>query len=340
MNHNIIMLSNKAMEKVGVLDMNAAIKDVKNAYILNHKGDVINPGKCVLRWGKTVEDENVLGRINAMPGYIGGEYNMAGIKWIGSGPQNYKKGLPRASVTVILNDPETKLPVCVADGTAISTVRTGASGGVAIELLAKENAEVMTICGAGAQAHTQLEAAYISRPSLKKVNVYDIVPANADRFISLNKEKYPNITFVNTSDVEGAVRESDIIDCVTLAVEPFIKGAWLKKGALVMNMSDYEVDNDCVRLADKVVVDFWESIKHRMISTVALMWKDGLFKDEQLHAELGEILLGEKTPRESDDEIIYFNAVGAGILDIAVATRCYKKAIEAGRGTKIPFWEE
>lgn len=339
MKHNIIFLNNKAMEETGVLDMHAAIEDVKNAYILNHKQDVINPGKCVLRWGKTVDDENVLGRINAMPGYIGGEYDMAGIKWIGSGPMNYKKGLPRASVTVILNDPETKLPVCVADGTAISTVRTGASGGVAIELLAKSNAEVMTICGAGAQAHTQLEAALISRPTLKKVYVYDIVSANAERYIDINKKKYPDITFINTSDVESAVRESDIIDCVTLATTPFIKGNWLKKGALIMNMSDYEVDNDCVELADKVVVDFWESIKHRMISTVALMWKDGLFKDEDLHAELGEILTGTKSRRESDDEIIYFNAVGAGILDIAVAARCYQRARRENIGITVPFWE-
>lgn len=339
MEHNIIFLNNNAMKKTGVLDMQAAIEDVKNAYILNRKQEVINPGKCVLRWGQTVEDENVLGRINAMPGYIGGDYDMAGIKWIGSGPMNYKKGLPRASVTIILNDPETKLPVCVADGTAISTVRTGASGGVAIELLAKSNAEVMTICGAGAQAHTQLEAALISRPTIKKVNVYDIVTANADRFIGISKKKYPDILFNNTNNVEAAVRESDIIDCVTLATTPFIKGSWLKKGALIMNMSDYEVDNDCVELADKVVVDFWESIKHRMISTVALMWKDGLFNDEDLHAELGEILIGKKNPRESDNEIIYFNAVGAGILDIAVAARCYQRARSENIGITVPFWE-
>jgi len=335
----VLFLNNKAMSENGVSDMAEVIHDVERVYTLTQEGDVIAPGKCVMRWGQTVEDENVLGRINAMPGYIGGEYDMAGIKWIGSGPMNYKKGLPRASVTVILNDPETKLPVCVADGTAISTVRTGASGGVAIELLAKSNAEVMTICGAGAQAHTQLEAALISRPTLKKINVYDIVPANAERFIGINQKKYPNIIFNNTDDIETAARESDIIDCVTLATEPFIKGNWLKKGALVMNMADYEVENECVALADKVVVDFWESIKHRMISTVALMWKDGLFKDEDLHAELGEILTGKKCPRESDNEIIYFNAVGAGILDIAVAARCYQKARRENIGITVPFWE-
>ena len=147
------------------------------------------------------------------------------------------------------------------------------------------------------------------------------------------------LNFIITSDIEGASRESDIIDCVTLAPEPFIKGEWLKKGVLVMNMSDYEVDNECVLRADKVVVDFWENIKHRMISTVALMWKDGLFKDEELHGELADILAGTKAPRENDDEIIYFNAVGAGILDIAVATRCYRKAKENGLGISVPFWE-
>lgn len=339
-NVEVLFLNNKAMEEQGVLDMNAAIKDVESVYMLNCKGDVISPGKCVVRWGKTVEDENVLGRINAMPGYVGGEYNMAGIKWIGSGPMNYKKGLPRASVTVILNDPETKLPVCFADGTAVSTMRTGASGGVAINLLSKSNASTMCICGAGAQAYTQLEAALIVRPTINKLFVYDIKLENAERFFKFVNEKYPNVQAIATMDVESATRESDIIDCVTLASEPFIKGEWLKKGALVMNMADYEVDNECVKRADKIVVDYWEGIKHRMISTVALMWKDGLVKDSDIHAELGEILCGLKSPRENDDEIIYFNAVGAGILDIAVVARCYQNAKKNGKGIVLPFWED
>ena len=94
MSENILFLNNKEMAELGTADMHAVIHDVERAYELMQLGDVINPGKCVLRWGKTVEDENTYGRINAMPGYIGGEYDMAGIKWIGSGPQNYKKGLP------------------------------------------------------------------------------------------------------------------------------------------------------------------------------------------------------------------------------------------------------
>ena len=339
MNADLLFMNNKTMEAVGVLDMKAAMHDVERVYVLNAEGDVINPGKCVLRWGKTVEDENVMGRINAMPGFIGGEYQMAGIKWIGSGPMNYKKGLPRASVTVILNDPDTKLPVAVVDGTEISTMRTGASGGIAIKLLAKSDAKVMTICGAGAQAPTQFEAARIAKPGIDTLYVYDIRPENAERFAKAMREKYPDLTVCVENDVEQAVRKSDIIDCVTLAAEPFIRGAWLKPGALVMNMADYEVDRDCVRRAGKLCVDYWENVKHRMISTIALMWRDGEIKDEDLHAELGEILSGRKPGRENDEEIIYFNAVGAGIMDIAVATRCYQEALKRGLGTTLKFWE-
>ena len=339
MNVKTLFLNNKAMREVGVLDMKATVADAEKVYKLFENGDIISPGKCVLRWGKTPEDENIYGRINAMPGYIGGEFDMAGIKWIGSGPMNYKEGLPRASVTVILNDPKTKLPVCFADGTEVSTMRTGASGGIAVKLLAKSDAEVMTVCGAGAQAPKQFEAAYIARPSIKKLFVYDIKPENAKRFAESVNSQYPDVEAIATSDIESAARQSDIIDCVTLASEPFIKGKWLKNGSLIMNMADFEVDYDCVKRADKIVCDFWESVKHRMISTVALMWKDGLLKDSDIHAELGAILSGNKKGRENDEEIIYFNAVGAGILDIAITARCYKKAIDKGIGTELDFWE-
>ena len=73
MEANVLFLNNKAMECAGVQDMQAAIRDVEQAYILNRTGDVTNPGKCVLRWGNSVEDENVLGRINAIPGFVGGD---------------------------------------------------------------------------------------------------------------------------------------------------------------------------------------------------------------------------------------------------------------------------
>ncbi len=336
---DILFLSNKDMAELGAGDMQAVLHDVERAYILTENGEALVPGKCVMRWGDTPEDENIYGRINAMPGYLGGEYGMAGIKWIGSGPMNYKKGLPRASVTIILNDPDTKLPVCVADGTEVSAKRTGASGGVAIKLLSREDSAVMTICGAGAQGRTQLEAALLVRPAIKTVYVYDILLENSERFAEEAKARYANLAVIPVASPEQAARESDIIVCVTLANEPIISAEWLKKGALLMNMADYEVTYDCVSKADKIVVDNWETIKHRMVSTIAMMWKDGLIKDENIDAQLGQILAGAKHGRENNDQIIYFNAVGTGILDLAVATRCYRKAVTLGKGTTVPYWE-
>jgi len=335
---DILFLNNKDMSDLGCGDMAAVIHDVERAYVLTEQGDVLVPGKCVMRWGSTPEDENTLGRINAMPGYIGGEYNMAGIKWIGSGPMNYKKGLPRASVITVLNDPDTKLPICIADGTEVSAKRTGASGGVAMKLLSRKDSSVLTICGAGAQGRTQLEAALIVRPTIKKVYVYDIRKENSQRFVEESAAKYPGVEFTAVETPEQGVRESDITVCATLANEPFIHSEWLKKGCLLINLAEYEVTYNCVKMASKIVVDNWDTIKHRMVSTLAMMWRDGIIKDEDITAQLGQILAGTKSGRENDDEIIYFNAVGTGILDLAVTTRCYRKALEQGIGTKIPYW--
>ncbi|MGI5963750.1 MAG: ornithine cyclodeaminase family protein [Lawsonibacter sp.] len=340
MSVDILFLNDEAMRELGAEDMQAVLHDVERAYSLFEAGDVICPGKVVMRFGDKPEDENVLGRINCMPGYIGGEYDMAGVKWIGSGPMNYKKGLPRASVTTILNDPDTKLPLCIADGTAVSAKRTGASGGMAMKLLSKQNATTITICGAGAQARTQLEAATIVRPSLQKVYIYDLYFDRAELFAQEMGAKYPSLQIipVKLADLGNAVSDSDIVVTVTLADEPFIKADWIKPGCLIVHMAGHEVEYDCVRKADKIVVDFWDTIKHRMASTIALMWADGLIHDEDIAAEIGQIVNGKKTGRDNDEQIIYFNAVGAGILDLAVTTRCYRKALELGKGSRIPYW--
>lgn len=337
---NILFLNNKEMERLGAGDMNAALCDVERAYSLYEAGDVIVPGKVVMRFGDKPEDEHVFGRINCMPGYLGGEYNMAGVKWIGSGPQNYKKGLPRASVTVILNDPDTKLPVCIADGTEVSAKRTGASGGTAIKFLARENSTVITICGAGAQARTQLEAALIVRNSIRKVYIYDLYLDRAQLFAREMKVKYPGIDIIPvvSEELGAAINQSDIIITVTLADNPFVRAEWINKGALIINMAAHEVEYGCIEKADKIVVDFWDTIKHRMSSSIAHMWANGLFRDEQIDAEVGQIINGTKTGRDNDEQTIYFNAVGAGILDLAVVIRCYQKAISQGEGTTIPYW--
>lgn len=337
---DILILNSKEMQELGAGNMAEVLQDVENSYGLYAADDVLMPGKLVMPFGKNPEDEYTKGRINCMPGYVGGSYDLAGVKWVGSAPDNSTRGLPRASATIILNDPVTKLPVCVCDGTQVSAMRTGASGGVAMKYLAPGNASVITICGAGVQGRTQLEAAILVRPTLKKAYIYDLYLRQSEKFIAEMQPRFPKVEMIAVppEKLGEAVGESDIVDTATLAQVPFIKAEWIQKGCLMVNMSGYEMEDCCVEMADKVVVDFWETVKHRLHATVAHLADEGKFPDEKLYAEIGELVGGKKPGRESEDETIYFNAVGAGILDLAVAARCYHNAVAQNRGTKVPFW--
>lgn len=338
MKHDILFMNNTVVNTLIANDMEKVIKQVEYALSLHDNGQAINSGKLVTQLGTTPEDENTYGRINAMPGYLGGEYDIFGLKWIGSGPDNLKIGLPRASVTVVLNDSKTKLPIAIADGTTVSAKRTGAIGGIAIKHLARKDSKTMLICGAGAQGRTQMEAALTVCPSLEEFYIYDLYYERSEAFAREMSEKF-NVKVTPVEKLDEAARKSDIIVTVTLANDPFIESEWLKKGSLLMNMADFEVTYDCVSKADLIVCDTWEGIKHRKISTVSLMYEEGLIKDEDIDAELGQIINNKKTGRQNDDQIIYFNSVGMGILDLAVVTHAYRLAKEQGLGVSVNYWE-
>ena len=330
----MLYLNEKIVAQLVLRDMCSVMRDMEMCLSLLDKGEAISPAKCVLCRGNSAKDELEYGRINALPGYVGGEFHMAGIKWIGTNFNNSKRGLPSASGIVILNDPDTMQAVAVVDGSDLSAKRTGAIGGIAVKYLSMENAKTLLICGAGTQGRTQLEAILVARPSIRRVYVYDLDPKRAEQYAAEAKEKY-DVEAVPTMEVGDAAKESDIIVTVTLATEPFIRADWLKKGALLVNMANDEVTFDAIRKAGKVVVDNWEAIKHRMISSLAVMYQKGEFREETIYAALGEIINRKKPGRENDGEVIYFNAVGMGIEDICLAARAYQKALQLGVGMQM-----
>ena len=190
---------------------------------------------------------------------------------------------------MVLNDPDTKIPLCVADCTQVSGVRTGAASALAIDKLARKDSSTILLMGAGFQARLQLESAKIVRPGLKKCYVYDIRPEQSAKFAEEMSAKL-NMEVIATDDPKKASLESDIVITVTISAVPVVFADWLHPGQTCLNLADFEYEYDCLPKCSKVVVDDWEGVKHRLISTVSLMYRDGLFKEEQLHAELGEIL--------------------------------------------------
>lgn len=334
-----LYLTQEDILAAGGRDMVRCIECVEEALACHSRGDQILPSKTVVRWG---DDESELsqGRINAMPGYLGGSVNMAGMKWIGSNPSNPKlHNLPRASGILILNDPETKLPVAVMDSTVISAMRTGAVGGIGAKYLARKDSHVLGVIGAGVIARTLALAIKTSLPNLNQIFVYDIFSKNADLWCTEMSE-FLGIECKTLKSVEAVVRDSDLFFSATTAHEPIIKSDWVKQGQTYIHMAAYEDEIGVVEKADRIVVDDWEQVLHRGNQTIALAYKAGKIQSEDIDSEIGQVITREKAGREKDSEFIYFNAVGMGTEDIAFGSWLLKEAKANGIGTWLHLWED
>ncbi len=336
---DILYLNQKDVINCGGLNMAHVISDLEKVFELHNKKDYVLPPKVALRWGD-MHSEETIGRINAMPGYVGGEVDIAGIKWIGSAPQNpHKYGLPRASALIILNDSEKHFPIAVMDGTIISAMRTGGVTGVAAKYLARKDSTVAGIIGAGTQNRTQLMALKEILPKLSTVKVYDIMK---ERSITFSKEvsQALQLEVVPVSSGQKAIEGSDVIVTATTAKEPVVKAEWIGEGCFYSHIGGYEAEFAVVEKADKIVVDDWYQIKHRGTQTTAMMFEEGKLNDSDIFAEIGEIITGKAHGRENNKEFIYFNAIGLALDDIIVANRIYNNALEKGIGTTLELWEK
>lgn len=312
------------------MDMAMAMDAVEEAFRLHHQGKTILPPKTVLDLG-----ERERGRGNAMPAYVGGEYEVFGIKWIAGFPKNpILHGLPRATGLFILNDSWKGIPLAIMDCTLLSALRTGAVTGVGAKYLARSDATVLGMIGAGVQARTQLQALKIALPDLQIVRVYDVRPEAAEKYardmtLALDLDVRP------VDSAERAVRGADVVVTVTVADEPIVKDAWMKRGSFFAAVGSYQEEEfEVVSNSDKVFVDGLEHVLHRGTPVVALMVARGLL-DEKKIGELGAVICGEIPGRETPDERIFFSPIGMGTEDVCVCYRAYKLALEKGVGTKL-----
>ncbi len=333
----LLYLCQRDVLQLGGDDMSSAIQDMEKVFILKEKKDVRVPDKVSMGFGDSISEEKTKGRINAMPGYLGGEYDMAGIKWIGSNPGNLSRGLPRASAITILNDPDTKFPIAIMDGTVISVARTGAVSGVATKYLSKKDSKTLLLIGAGLQSRTQLEAVLIACPGLENIYIYDISLEMAQRYALEMGEKLGR-KIEAVKEGKPYAQKADILITVTGSAKPVIDADWLSKGCLYINIGGFECTYDTVKKADRLFVDNWEAVKHRNASAIAKMANERIIDDNDVTGNIGEVINSDKRGRINDDDIIYFNCVGMGIEDIAIATRVYRRALKEKVGQILEYW--
>jgi len=270
-----------------------------------------------------------------MPGYLSGDDAMA-IKIVSVFSKNPDKGLPLIHALVVVVNAETGEPSAVMDGTYLTALRTGAASGAGTDLLARDDARVAAIFGAGVQGRTQLEAVCAVRP-IEEAWIYDIAPDRRETYARDMGERIPVTVRVAASPTE-AVARADVICTATTSRRPVFDDSSVRPGTHINAVGAYtpemqEIPTETV-LRAKVVIDHHEAALAEA-GDLLIPMEQGLMSKDHIFAELGEVVAGIKPGRESPGEITLFKSVGVAVQDVAVASAVLEAADRIGLGTRL-----
>ncbi len=335
---SFIYLSQEECIQAGGLGMSGTLQAIQKSFELHGKDEVIQPPKPVIRWGGP-ETEETRGRIMTMPSYLGGNIDVAGMKWIPSMPENPKKlGQPRASAIIILTDPNNGFPLAIMDGTIVSAMRTGAVTGIAAKYLANPNSSQVGIIGAGVQSRTQLMAILgVFGKQIEEIKVFDLNQEKTEQFAKEMTDEL-GVSVVACGSAEETFHNADVVITATMSTFPYVKGEWLKEGAFHSEISFWDTAPEELVHYDKVVVDDFEHVKSHAVDVSYRAFRDGYISESNIY-NLGDIVVGKKTGRESAKQKILFNPIGMSIHDISEAYRVYLNAKKLGIGSDLSLWD-
>jgi len=261
-----------------------------------------------------------------------------GVKIVSVYPKNVEKGLTSVPAMMVLVNDETGEVCAIMDGTFLTRIRTGAVSGAATDELARKDSKVFALFGTGGQAETQLEAVLTVRP-IELVKVFGLNDHRAKDFAERMMKKFGgrfDVKIIAARSPEDALKDADIITAVTTAKEAIFDGRLVKKGAHINGVGSYtpemaEIDEYIVTHADKVYVDTRDGALSESGDLIQPIRK-GVFSEDRVSGELGEVIAGKVPGRESDDEITFFNTTGSAVLDLVTAKRIYECALKQGIG--------
>ena len=366
---DLLYLNEDDMIAAGVKDMAGCVEAMEEMFKLMKVGDYRMGGAngnshgCMVMFPESspFPEMPVDGpdrRFMAMPAYLGGKFDMAGMKWYGSNAENKKKGLPRSILTLILNDKDTGAPLAFMSANILSAYRTGAVPGVGFKYFAKEDAKTIGIVGPGVMSKTALAAAMAVRPSIETVKVKGRGQASLNKFIKYVEKNYPGVTVYAVDTIEEAVRDSDIVSVSTSSptgdpeLYPYIAEEWIKPGAIIESTAALRFDDDFVINRARTVTDniklyeAWEEeMKPDAYNTIPIpavrvedLIAQGRMKPEQID-DLGDVLLGKVPVHRSEDEVVIYSVGGMPVEDIAWGSMVYRNALKKGIGKKLNLWE-
>jgi ornithine cyclodeaminase len=245
-------------------------------------------------------------------------------------PGNAGSALPTHQAVIVAFDPATGEPAALVDGTAVTTLRTGAASALSVRLLAREDASRLAVLGAGVQARSHAHAiARVRR--LAEIRVAARDPARAAQLARTLTDEL-DVEARAVDGYEQAVRGADVVSATTHSPEPVVRREWLSPGAHVtsvgINPHGRELDAETVRDALVVVESRAAALAPFPAGSNDLLWaiRDGVIDENHVHAELGELVAGAKPGRTSDEQLTLYKSVGVAVQDAAAVGLVLAKA--------------
>ncbi len=265
-----------------------------------------------------IDSRDQLGRVLFMPSYSSA-YGLFGLKMISVFDHNARLNLPIIQGMIMVMDGQTGTPLGLLDAEYLTALRTGAASGLATDLLARKNSEILAIFGSGAQAETQLEGIKAVRP-IKEVIVFGKTQNKTNSFCQRMGEKF-NIE-IHAASAPHELNRADIICAATTSSIPVFQKDHVKKGVHINGIGSYkptmqEIPHEVIQHATLIVDQRTASLTEA--GDIVIPIRQGLITNDHIHAELGEIISGSKKGRISDDQITVFKSVGNAIQDLALA---------------------
>jgi ornithine cyclodeaminase len=263
----------------------------------------------------------------------------AGVKVVGDYVDNHRRGLPSELALLLLMDPATGVPRAIIDATAITEMRTGAVTAIGASVLARRGARVLGHVGARGTAYWNVRLLCRVLPSLEEVRVHSLRPESREAFaLRLSDDLSREVRAVDSW--EECLRGADVmVEASRLTdPQPLLSTGWVAPGTLVIPYGTVSaVELELTDVMDKVVVDDWGQAGVGPLGSLRAHVDSGRLTAENLHAELGQILCGDRAGREREDERILFWHRGLSITDIALGEAMLAKAQSMGIGTTLPY---
>ncbi len=301
---------------------------VKNAYIQHGKGLALNPSSYFLSF-----PDQARSRIIALPGLIMQSPRIAGIKWISSNPDNLKRNLKRASAVIILNNYDTGYPIACLEGSIISALRTVYSAILVSEHLldTKNTKQTLGIVGAGNLSKQFIKSFINQNWTVDQIALFDLDDQASNRLKATIHKINPAIKVVLAQNLEGLVKQSDLIFLSTTTSAPYISElAWFTHNPIVLNISLRDLEPE-ILLASNNIVDDTSHVLNANTSPHLAYQKSG--NNDFINCSAYDLISGYHN--FSPNKPTIFSPMGMGVLDLMLANYIYEKSQTQNLDIKI-----